>query len=455
MKLRGFRAASPAGEGHSFELAFRRPDDYERNSFSVLIGPNGTRKSRTLRDIIDLSILRAKEDGQLHEGKLGQLRLWRPAATPEASAIKKILAISGVATDRFPSRLTGRRIRSGPLTYAYVGPRSENNLVSRVQSINQIARSLLEQAHKLEERRENLRQAFRLLQLVCKVSFALRPSEAYERAPWSQQEIKKRFIAAQSDDFAEGNRVDQAVLSRCMKILSRQRAVQIRFDLDREKCIRNTAQDLEALTVLMVTGAMTVAESRVTTAKGETLSLSDFSSGQWHVLSSLLFVATAVEDDSLILIDEPENSLHPAWQQQFLPLVRQTIGCVKGAHVIVATHSPLVAASLDPEDAEVISLSVGRGGLLRSRRLPADPFGWTADEILQDVFGLHSARSIDFTSRMDRALALMAKGDRKNSRLVQLVESLRKTQSSLPEDDVAREIIGSMVAVVLGAKADD
>jgi len=455
MKLRGFRAGSLENEQYSFELAFRRPDDYARNSFSVLIGPNGTRKSRTLRDIIDLSLLKAKDDGQIHEGKLGQLRLWRPTGAPEAAAIRKILAISGVATDRFPSRLTGRRIRSSPFTYAYVGPRSENNLVSRVQSINQIARSLLEQVHLLDARRENLRHAFKLLQLVSKVSFVLRPSEAYGRAPWSQQEIEKRFRAARSDELTESDMIDRAVFKRCAEILKRPRASQIRFDLDREECIRTTPLDLEAMSVLMVTGALSVAESTVMTSKSETLSLSDFSSGQWHVLSSLLFAATAVENDSLVLIDEPENSLHPTWQQQYLPLIRQTISCVKGAHVLVATHSPLMAASLDPDDAEVISLSVGRGGLLRSRRLPADPFGWTADEILQQVFGLHSARSIDFTTRMDRALMLMAKGDRENSRLVELVESLNRTRESLPEDDVAREIIGSMVAVVLGAATDD
>jgi len=448
MKLRGFRAGAPTDEEYSFELAFSRPDDYARNSFSVLIGANGTRKSRTLRDIIDLSLLRTKDDGQLHEGKLGQLRLWRPAGATEAPAIKKILAISGVATDRFPSRLTGRRIRSSPLTYAYVGPRSENNLVSRVQSINQIARSLLEQAHLLDERRENLRHAFRLLQLVSKVSFVLRPSEAYARAPWSQQEIEKRFRAAQSDELTESSMIDRAIFKRCVEILKRPRSSQIRFDLDQKQCVRTTPQDLDAMTVLMLTGALSVAESTVVTSKNETLSLSDFSSGQWHVRSSLLFAATAVEDDSLVLIDEPENSLHPAWQHQ-------TISCVKGAHVLVATHSPLMAASLDPDDAEVISMSVGRGGVLRSRRLRADPFGWTADEILQEVFGLHSARSIDFTTRMDRALTLMAKGDRENSRLVGLVESLKKTRESLPEDDVAREIISSMVAVVLGAATDD
>lgn len=453
MKIRGFRAGAQGNEQHLFELSFGRPDDHTSNSFSVLIGPNGTRKSRTLRDIIELSLLRSRDDGLTHIGKLGQLSLWRPSKSSEVPTITKILAISGVATDRFPSRLTGKRLRSSTLSYAYIGPRSENNLISRTQSINQIARSLLEQSDLLNERRENIRHAFKLLNLSNCLSFTLRPSDTHSRTAWTELEIAKRFHLAQSDNLVESSAIDRTVFKRCVEILDRPRS-QIRLDLDHKNCIRTTPADSEAMKILMIAGALSVYESTVETLKGETLSLSDFSSGQWHVLSSLVFAATAVKDNSLVLIDEPENSLHPAWQQQYLPLIRSTISCAKGVHVVVATHSPLVAASLDPDDAEVISLKVGRGGLIRSRKLKADPFGWTADEILQKVFGLYSARSIDFTSRMNRALALMARGDRNEAQLVKLLTSLSKTRETLPEDDVAREIIGSMAAVVLGAATD-
>jgi predicted ATP-binding protein involved in virulence len=228
----------------------------------------------------------------------------------------------------------------------------------------------------------------------------------------------------------------------------------MRLDLDCEECLRFTPANFEAMKVLMISGALSVSDGTVETLKGKTIRLSDFSSGQWQLLSSLLFSATVVENNSLILIDEPENSLHPAWQQQYLPLIRSTISCATGVHVVVATHSPLVAASLDPEEAEVISLKVGQGGQLRARKLKADPFGWTADAILEEVFGLHSARSVDFTKRMDRALSLMARGDRRNAQLIKLIKSLSKIRETLPEDDVAREIISSMATLVLGAETN-
>ncbi|WP_159274428.1 ATP-binding protein [Variovorax boronicumulans] len=447
MKIQRFETNTSTEDDASFNISFRKPMDFEKNAFSILIGPNGTRKSRTLREIIDLSILRSRDDGFTHVGKLGQLTFWRHDKTSEVPVISKILAISGVATDRFPSRIANKRMKALPLTYGYVGPRSDNNLVSRTQSINQIARSLLAQADLIDSRRENLRHAFKLLELANGILFTLIPSEAHSGTIWTEGELSARYWSAQDDANLDDDSIEVGIFKRGLEILKRKRFSELRLDLDDEDCISTTPGDLKALSVLMITGALSVSESYVLTPKDQKISLSDFSSGQWHVLSSLLFAAIAVGDNSLVLIDEPENSLHPAWQQQFLPLLESTISCAKGVHVLVATHSPLVAASLSSEDAEVFKLSLARGRL-QAHRLRAGPYGWTADEILQEVFGLHSTRSVTFTKKMDRALALLAKGDRTNHQLVGLVESLEKTLRTLPDDDVAKEIIKTMVSVV-------
>ena len=55
-----------------------------------------------------------------------------------------------------------------------------------------------------------------------------------------------------------------------------------------------------------------------TTADGHPLSLTDLSSGEQHQLVLLYELLFKVEPNSLILIDEPELSLHLAWQIKFL-----------------------------------------------------------------------------------------------------------------------------------------
>ena len=56
------------------------------------------------------------------------------------------------------------------------------------------------------------------------------------------------------------------------------------------------------------------------------------------LLYQLLF---KVDKDSLILIDEPELSLHIAWQEEFLRDLKR-IASVSSFDVLIATHSPQI-----------------------------------------------------------------------------------------------------------------
>lgn len=71
------------------------------------------------------------------------------------------------------------------------------------------------------------------------------------------------------------------------------------------------------------------------------LDASSLSSGEQHELVLLYELLFNTRDDSLILIDEPEISLHVAWQQQFLhDLLKMTQ--LSKFDVLLATHSPLI-----------------------------------------------------------------------------------------------------------------
>lgn len=74
---------------------------------------------------------------------------------------------------------------------------------------------------------------------------------------------------------------------------------------------------------------------------GSPLSPSDLSSGEQHELVLLYELLFKVSPNSLILIDEPEISLHVAWQEQFLPDLEK-ITSLAPFDVLIATHSPQV-----------------------------------------------------------------------------------------------------------------
>lgn len=74
---------------------------------------------------------------------------------------------------------------------------------------------------------------------------------------------------------------------------------------------------------------------------GSPLDLETLSSGEQHELVLLYDLLFRIEPDTLVLIDEPEISLHLAWQRQFLPELLEIVKVAR-FDALVATHSPFI-----------------------------------------------------------------------------------------------------------------
>lgn len=86
------------------------------------------------------------------------------------------------------------------------------------------------------------------------------------------------------------------------------------------------------------------------------IALNALSSGEQHEIILMFDLLFNVEEGALVLIDEPEISLHVVWQLAFIPDV-QKIAELAGFRFIVATHSPQIindewdrAVPLGPEE---------------------------------------------------------------------------------------------------------
>lgn len=79
----------------------------------------------------------------------------------------------------------------------------------------------------------------------------------------------------------------------------------------------------------------------VVSDEGKNLSLRDLSSGEQEIL--VLFYKLIFESDvNLLLIDEPEISLHIAWQKEIMENLKSVVNLNKNIQVIIATHSPQI-----------------------------------------------------------------------------------------------------------------
>lgn len=79
----------------------------------------------------------------------------------------------------------------------------------------------------------------------------------------------------------------------------------------------------------------------VATSHGQPLDLEMLSSGEQHEIVLLYGLLFRVSQDALIMIDEPELSLHVAWQEKFLSDM-DDVARLSGFHVLLATHSPQI-----------------------------------------------------------------------------------------------------------------
>lgn len=119
----------------------------------------------------------------------------------------------------------------------------------------------------------------------------------------------------------------------------------------------------------------------------------------------------------VILIDELEAHLHPRWQRLILPSlleVSKDLSADLDIQFIIATHSPLVMASVEPyfkvNKDSLWHLNLAQGNLFESdvslEELPFTIYGPSDSWLRSEVFDSTSPRSIEATQAITRARAL-------------------------------------------------
>lgn len=75
------------------------------------------------------------------------------------------------------------------------------------------------------------------------------------------------------------------------------------------------------------------------------LSAKSLSSGELNIVTILYYLIFETTRGSIVLIDEPEISLHVVWQEQLSALIEKIMESKPGVQVIIATHSPFISSS--------------------------------------------------------------------------------------------------------------
>jgi hypothetical protein len=139
-----------------------------------------------------------------------------------------------------------------------------------------------------------------------------------------------------------------------------------------------------------------------------------------------------------VLIDEVEAHLHPKWQRQILPALVRAISAVASeadVQIHVATHSPLVLASLEPSfdsDIDAIHHLSMEEDDVTLEMVEAYKQGTVNSWLESDIFGLSAARSFEAETAINEAKELQLKKRPAKSRIREVHGRLLRY---LPDDD--------------------
>jgi ABC-type multidrug transport system ATPase subunit len=159
----------------------------------------------------------------------------------------------------------------------------------------------------------------------------------------------------------------------------------------------------------------------------------------------LFNLSATVLDESLILIDEPENSLHPQWQRDYISLVREVIAHARECHVIIATHSPLLVSSLLPSEGIQVHLSKGEKGKIIYSKFEPSAYGWVPGDVLKERFDLETQRPPELAKAINTALSAIRQNDIKSASFKNAVSQIKIFSAVLPYGDPINPVLEAIL----------
>ena len=137
---------------------------------------------------------------------------------------------------------------------------------------------------------------------------------------------------------------------------------------------------------------------------GAEFDINGLSSGEKQLFLRTLAIKMLNPVNSVILIDEPESSLHPKWQQR---IVKVFEGIGENNQIIMATHSPHILGSVSKEN--IILLLKEKKGTVEAKTGDElyDSYGQPVGRILEDIMGLETDRNPEVYEELEEVRILV------------------------------------------------
>lgn len=178
---------------------------------------------------------------------------------------------------------------------------------------------------------------------------------------------------------------------------------------------------------------------------GKQIASEEMSSGEFAMLSMVLSISTAASDlHTLILIDEPELSLHPNWQMTIIDNLDRALKN-QVCHLLIATHSHMLVSDLPMNRSSVSQWEKDKDGNLIANRIEENTYGWSAEEVLLKVFKTATDRNRYFGERIAKLLEQMGNDTITKEAVADELDDLQEISQHLSDVDPMKMVLNTII----------
>lgn len=453
----------------TFEEANKQP------LFSVLIGTNGAGKSMLMKEIVDFFLdLHACINGteqrisSANKGRLKGISYHIDGSDCEVIRLEKnyfvridgyfrslkelripaIVACHFGAFDKLPiQKVNGSaQTKYDVPYYKYVGAHVNGSMISSSAIAFRLLFALSEQMD--DEQRKNI------CSILDFIGYDHRVSLSYTMVMKDKKDgAVKETIAQRVDKDREYNRLDKKEktakanqLYNFYKTKTASGKAQHDYDLDFDGATTgNTIDELSYIYKLKQYDLVSNSTNVIFHKRGINITSEEMSSGEFDMLATVLSISAAADyPHTLILLDEPELSLHPNWQMTLIDNLDRALKN-KVCHFLIATHSHMLVSDLPMKRSSVIQTEKDENSNLNATTISESTYGWSAEEVLLKVFKTATDRNRYFGERIGKLLEQMGNATIPPENVTKELKDLQEISMHLSDIDPMKTILNTIV----------
>lgn len=441
--------------------------------YSVIIGYNGVGKSTLLKEMVDFFVdlhayinnfkqkissankarlkgVKYHIDGVCCEviriGRTFLTKIDNKFLASKKLRVPTIVACNFGAFDKFPvQKVNGSsQTRYDVPYYKYVGAHVNGNMISSSAIAFRLLFALKENMD--DRQRQNLSSILDFIgydhTITLNYSIVLKSKKNGSVYDHVLQHVQKDKEYSKLTSEQRSNKVRELYDFYKNKEFAKQPTCNYDIDIDQNSLAAN--DDLNYIYKLKQYDLVQAA-SVVFYKNGKQIASEEMSSGEFAMLSMVLSISTAASDlHTLILIDEPELSLHPNWQMTIIDNLDRALKN-QVCHLLIATHSHMLVSDLPMNRSSVSQWEKDKDGNLIANRIEENTYGWSAEEVLLKVFKTATDRNRYFGERIAKLLEQMGNDTITKEAVADELDDLQEISQHLSDVDPMKMVLNTII----------